>query len=385
MKNETAVKKEKKVEFIELVYDLIFVYIVGHNNSILHHVEGGVVTREAFFSYILCTLAVIQIWSFTTFYINIYGRNGVRDHVFLFINMYLLYYIADGISDEWQSTFYRFNIAWALILINIAVQHLIEIKNHKNEALEAKQLKLKAAMIFIETALVGVHMLVFAKTGISLAYIPIFYGIIATVLLGTFNKKVTVDFAHLSERIMLYVVFTFGEMIISIASYFTGETSASGIYFSTMAFIIVVGLFLSYGTLYNKIIDREKATNGTGYMMIHVFMIFALNNISVALEFMRDEEVNLLQKTVLITTSFVMYFAFMFMTARYSKKSCGFNVKFILILLCIAASFIALMIIFREKMYVNIAITVIYIYGIYLMIYRQGRLIEKDKQAEQLS
>ena len=379
MKNETAVKKEKKVEFIELVYDLIFVYIVGRNNLILHHVEGGVVTRDAFISYILCTLAVIQIWSFTTFYINIYGRNGVRDHIFLFINMYLLYYIADGISVGWESTFYRFNIAWALTLVNIAVQNLIELKNHKSEAREVQLLKLKAAFILTEAALVGVHILVYAKTGVSVAYIPILFGIIATVILGRFNSKVPVDFAHLSERIMLYVVFTFGEMIISIASYFTGETSASGIYFSTMAFIIVVGLFLSYGTLYNKIIDREKVTGGTGYMMIHVFMIFALNNISVALEFMRDEEINLLQKTVLLTGSFVLYFAFMFMTAKYAKKCGVFHAKFIIILLCIAASFIALMLIFREMMYVNIAITVFYIYAIFLMLHRQGRISESDK------
>ena len=375
MKNE-AVKKEKKVEFIELVYDLIFVYIVGRNNLILHHVEGGVVTRDAFFSYILCTLAVIQIWSFTTFYINIYGRNGVRDHIFLFINMYLLYYIADGISVGWGSTFYRFNVAWALILVNIAAQYLIELRNHKSEAVEAKQLKLKAALILAEAALVGVHILIYAKTGVSVAYIPIAFGIVATVFSGQHSSKIPVDFAHLSERVMLYVVFTFGEMIISIASYFTGETSVNGIYFSTMAFIIVVGLFLSYGTLYNKIIDREMVTNGTGYMMIHVFMIFALNNISVALEFMREEEVNLLQKTVLLAGSFVLYFAFMFMTARYAKKRCGFNAKFITVLLTIGASFIALMLIFREMMYVNIAITVIYIYGIFLMIYRQGKLSE---------
>ena len=379
MKNETAVKKEKKVEFIELVYDLIFVYIVGRNNSILHHLEGGVVTREAFISYILCTLAVIQIWSFTTYYINIYGRNDVRDHIFLFINMYLLYYIADGISVGWENTFYRFNIAWALILVNIAVQYLIELKNHKSEALEAKQLKLKATIILTEAALVGVHILVCAKTGVSVAYIPILFGIIATIVSGRFNSKVPVDFAHLTERVMLYVVFTFSEMIISIASYFTGETSASGIYFSTMAFIIVVGLFLSYGTLYNKIIDREKVTNGTGYVMIHVFMIFALNNISVALEFMRDEEVNVLQKTVLLALSFVLYFAFMFMTAKYAKNNCGFSVKFIVILLSIAASFIALMLIFREMMYVNIAITVIYIYGIFIMIYRKGKISESKE------
>ena len=77
--------EEKKVEYIELIYDLIFVYLIGRNNGILHHIEGGFVTLEAFFAYIMCTLAVIQIWSFTTVYINLHGRNSLRDHIFLFI------------------------------------------------------------------------------------------------------------------------------------------------------------------------------------------------------------------------------------------------------------------------------------------------------------
>lgn len=33
--------KEKKVEYLELIYDLIFVYIVGRNNLLLQHIESG--------------------------------------------------------------------------------------------------------------------------------------------------------------------------------------------------------------------------------------------------------------------------------------------------------------------------------------------------------
>ena len=111
--------QEKKVEYLELIYDLIFVYLIGRNNSLLHYIEDGFVPAEVFLAYVLCTLAVIQIWNFSTFYINLYGRNGVRDHVFLFINMYLLYHMADGISTGWQASFYQFCVAWFLILVNI--------------------------------------------------------------------------------------------------------------------------------------------------------------------------------------------------------------------------------------------------------------------------
>ena len=119
-------KEEKKVEYLELIYDLIFVYIIGRNNSLIQTVEGGFVPFGMFLSYILCTLAVIQIWNFSTFYINMFGRNGVRDHIFLFVNMYLLYYIGEGTRLHWESFHAQYHVAWALILINIGIQYLIE-------------------------------------------------------------------------------------------------------------------------------------------------------------------------------------------------------------------------------------------------------------------
>ena len=63
-------QSEKKVEYLELIYDLIFVYLVGRNNSLLHALENGFVPAGRFLTYILCTLIVILIWSLTTLFIN---------------------------------------------------------------------------------------------------------------------------------------------------------------------------------------------------------------------------------------------------------------------------------------------------------------------------
>ena len=366
-------KDEKRVEYIELIYDLIFVYLVGRNNSLMHHLDNGFVSWGTFLAYALCTLAIIQIWTFSTFYVNLYGRYSVREHVFMFINMYLLYHMAGGINSGGEFSFYRFSAAWALILINLAVQHLIEMHHHKDAPPELRQLRRKAIILFVEAGLIGVYMLVFAFTGVSIMYVPILFGIIATAVSGKVSSMVPVDFAHLSERVMLYIVFTFGEMIIVIASYFSGEMKPNNLYFSFMAFLIVVGLFLSYGVFYNRIIDKEKTTDGTGYMIIHVFMIFALNNISVALEFMRDEEVSVLPKTLFLAGSFVLYFFFMFLLGIYSKKRCAFHKGFVLMVAGIGVSFIILMLLFREMMYVNIAITVIYVFGIFAILYYRVR------------
>lgn len=221
---------------------------------------------SAFLAYIMTTLAVIQIWNYSTYYINIYGRHGIREHVFLFINMFLL-------------------------------------------------------------------------------------------------------------------VFTFGEMIITIASYFEGDFSLHDIYFALMAFLIVAELFLSYGVFYDHIIDREQRTNGLYYMFLHIFIIFALNNITNGLEFMAEEEISLMPKIVFLVASFVLFFVFLFaLGARYAKARCKKYDRFCLFAVLISAGFAVLMCLLRNNMMLNIALSVVFVFLLFAIIYHYGKEMEALKE-----
>ena len=147
---------EKKVEYIELIYDLIFVYMIGKNNSILHHVEDGFIPAESFFVYVMCTLAIIQIWTLTTFYINVFGRNSARDFIFLFINMYLMYFIGESTRQDWEAFQTQYHVAWGLILVNIGIQYLVEIRNHKSDVWNREFIKRMSLSIFIMSGCVFV-------------------------------------------------------------------------------------------------------------------------------------------------------------------------------------------------------------------------------------
>ena len=366
-------KEEKKVEYLELVYDLIFVYIVGRNNSLLHNIENGFVSSPVFFAYVLSGLAIIQIWCFSTFYTNMHGKNSVRDHVFMFVNMYLLYYIGEGTRVHWESFQMQYHIAWALILVNIAIQYLIVLRDQRGDPGAAASVRGLLLSLFGEVAIILIAIPVFAFTGVQLAGFAILYGIVATWLFANRSKKDLVDFTHLTERVMLYVVFTFGEMIIVIANYFEGEFNLSSLYFSGMCFLIVVGLFLCYELLYNRIIDREKSTSGMGYMLIHIFLIFALNNITTSLEFMRDEAVLLLPKTILLVSSFLLLFGCMFallVYARPEQKRCR---RFLIPVSAVSVLFVVLMLLFREQMRINILISVLYVFAVFSMLFRFSR------------
>lgn len=373
--------EEKKVEYLELIYDLIFVYVIGRNNSLLHNVVDGFVPGATFLAYVLCSLAVIQIWNFSTFYINMYGRNGLRDHVSLFVNMYLLYYIGEGTRVHWESFQNQYSFAWALILVNIGVQYLIERRNHPDDSDARHTIDRMMIVLFGEAAIVLVSIPLYNRTGIALSGAAIAFGIVMTWLLANPAKAKRVDFTHLSERAMLYVVFTFGEMIIAIASYFEGDFTLNNIYFSLMSFLIVAGLFLCYEVLYDRIIDRDcTETTGMLYMMIHIFLIFGMNSMTTSLEFMQNEAVALWPKTLFLIGSFLLYFVCLFALQHYAKPELRLCTRFTLPIGGITAAFIALMLLLREKMYLNIFVSVVYVFAVFLELWLFSRPTERCRR-----
>lgn len=379
LKNE-----EKKVEYLELIYDLVFVYMAGRNNALLGHVEGGFVSLDTFLAYILCTLAIIQIWNFTTFYINMFGRNGVRDHVFLLVTMYLMYFVGESTRNDWAAYQAQYFIAWGLILINIGLQYVIEMRNHREDVWNRELIKRMAITLFAEAAVVLAASAVKPVLAPAMSFAAIALGMLMTALGKRTGVSSMIDFSHLTERAMLYVVFTFGEMIVVIASYFAGDGSfdPSVIYFSLMGFLIVVGLFLSYEVIYDKLLDRDMEDNGLLYMLLHIFIVFGLNNITISLEFMREPEIAVRPKMMLLVVSMVLYYAFLFALGRYAKKRCHINEEFMHKLWLVTLAFVLLIMVSVKEPRIHILLTVIYVWGVFAIFYRVGRRVAAEEAEE---
>ncbi len=145
------------------------------------------------------------------------------------------------------------------------------------------------------------------KTEKKVEYLELIYDLIFVYVIGRNHSllQAAEDGFIPGSLFLTYVLFTL---------------TAGSVYFTAMAFLIVSVLFLSYEVLYNHIIDREKVTTGLTYMLIHVFLIFALNLLTTALEFMRDTRVSLLPKTVFLVTAFLLYYLCLFALIRGAGK-----------------------------------------------------------------
>ena len=370
-------KEEKKVEYVELIYDLIFVYIIGRNNSLMTRIVDGFIDPESYFTYIICTLITIQIWYMTTLFINRYGSNEPFEYIGLFVNMFLLYYMADGTRLHWQTTFYRYNVAWMLILVNIQIQYLRKYRTSISTPWEAQNIKVIVKILAAMITIIGAGIGIYHFTGLPLTPVAMLAGMVLFVACHKSIDLVAIDFPHLTERIMLYIVFTFGEMIIAISGYFDEKFSLVSLYYALCAFLIVVGLFTSYGFMYDNLIDREMSVRGNMYMLVHVFIIFALSNLTAALEFMPEHEIDTVKKNVFLIVSFAIYYIFIFALAPFTKGYERDFRKFSSFIITLAG-FIVLMAMLFYHPAVSIALSAAMAFRILYLEYKYWRIHIKD-------
>ena len=114
MENEI---KQKKVELIELFYDLIYVYAISRLQLLI---DGGASEAEGFVPsftrYLVFCLIILQGWLYLTNYVNRYGRWKWYDYLFIPINMIAVLYMSNTISANWLNMTLAFNISMIVML-----------------------------------------------------------------------------------------------------------------------------------------------------------------------------------------------------------------------------------------------------------------------------
>ena len=304
------------VSNIELFYDLIFVYCISVVTGILHHPEGGFFSWEIYALYAIDMMTILQIWFFTTYLQNRYGDGGALDNTCLFINMFLLFFMASCIGVEWQGTLRIWNLVWALILIDLLAHWSIKRFRYKNLDDEDKTIMNSTMMVLsVQIIIVLVAAFLPVQTGQWVSLAGFAFGWLAFAKQKRLTDKPT-RFDHLAERCALLVIVTFGETIVGIASYI--EVGANPIV-AALVFLLVVGLFLVYFFEHDHMLDHHHTSNGISYMLLTLWIVFAIGNVTVALEYLPEEDILLLPKSIYLSGMLCAYLLTSFAVFRFNK------------------------------------------------------------------
>jgi low temperature requirement protein LtrA len=152
-------------------------------------------------------------------------------------------------------------------------------------------------------------------------------------------QSIPLNFPHLVERFTLFVIITFGEMVVGIAQYFTvGELSASTI----LVFIVAVSLFVYYILQLDYMMNLAEPEQGTWiFQYAHLPIFFGLGMTTVSFAYLLDPEANSLFVVLFLYTGLLSFYLGVFATHGYNlpqyKASAGILIVQVVVL---AASFV---------------------------------------------
>lgn len=379
---QKGLSHHKKVEYIELVYDLIFVYLIKRCDDLLTMEANGFFSWENFSLYLLSTLVILQIWAYSTLYVNRYGRNGIYEYIFLILNMFLLCFLASDTRENWEPFYVSYQIAWGCIIINLAVQYFRQLRKPDIGIHEQRFLMRRFAVFCAQAAIIFLAIPFYAGTHLTAAWIALAVGYVGPFLVRHLDQDVPIHIEHLAERVMLFVVLAFGETLISAAEFFEGGLNVHTVYFAACAFLVVIGMLLAYGFIYDKKLDKDRIGVGFLYMFLHVFIVFAINDVTVGLEFMHEAESDDFRTLLFLVVSFLIFYALLLYIAHRSGRYYLSVRKPWRPFLIISAVFVAVIFCFVHNRWVNAGISAVYPYAMYIALcLRHGKEIKEDPNA----
>ena len=309
--------KEKKVELIELFYDLIYVYAISRMTMLVEEPTDGVLSPQQFLRYLIASLLVLQAWLYMTNYVNRYGSWTWYEYGISCVNMMAAVYMANTISPDWNSMSASFNYAMLVMFLSIAVLYAIQTRGAEAGAAK-NSLTILGIVCGIYALSCVFHALRWNEWVIFLDTAAILTGAFLPFLLrGNFQSGI-ISFPHLAERFELLTIITFGESVVGMTEYFDVYHFN---FRAVLVFFVILTLFGSYVVQIHYLMEHHRVERSLRLMFSHYGVVISINLVTVTLKLLEQEETNRLFATVVMFFALLLFYASILWDSAYYKKT----------------------------------------------------------------
>ncbi len=292
--------EEKKVTWLELFYDLLFVAAVATATEVLHHVEKGEIHSEYILKFVLIFIPIWWAWTGQTMFINRFGQDFFHQRIFMIFQMVFVLIMISSLSVDFDAYYLSFLIGYIGLRALTAIQYLV-VQNIETSY------KKKVASFLGTRFWIGIIISCCSMFFDSwIRYVLLYAGIIFDMMIPFLGRKYLVkaptNTAHLLERFALLTLILFGESVISTLSVLQPQQDDwESILFSIISFILIISMWWQYFDNIEKKVNKSIQTAGQTIIYGHLFILMALSMIAASIKLLFLQEVQY---------SFLLYFTF---------------------------------------------------------------------------
>lgn len=266
----------KKANWLELLFDLIFVYAVSKATHILAH--GGHIGFSQYATFILVMIPIWWTWTGHTLFATRFDSEDTTQRILTLFTMLAVVFWTAFINADFDQYYHGYLLFYIIIRLTLVSMYLNAARKNPLAKPIAKRL---GAGFSLGLGIASLSLLFEPPYRYVVLYLGIGIEIITPLLSRRCLKATPVKSHHLPERYGLLTIILLGESVIILATNLT-ETpwSISVVISAILGFIIIATLWWLYFDLTeHHILGKEL---GTGQRIIygHLFVYMGLSSIA---------------------------------------------------------------------------------------------------------
>ena len=309
-------KAEKKVSWLELFFDLVFVTAVSYTTHLFISIEHYHMLMHLG-EYLLMVFPMFWVWCGQTMFINRFGEHVNRQELFMIPQMFLFILMTASLDFDFNHTFYSFLAGYVGLRAIIVIEYF-----YVGRKLTQKPSALILSRLFIVGVAVPLCSLFLEGNA---RYVVLYCGIAADIILPLFFHRrllqTPVNLPHLSERFGLFVLITFGESLVSVTNILVNNTlNGRTLAFALLSFLLICVMWYSYYYAYEKIINRHKTTNGQMLLYGHFFIFISVMILAGTIEMIQENHLERMLLALFLYGSIAVFYSAKSIVFTYYRK-----------------------------------------------------------------
>jgi low temperature requirement protein LtrA len=322
-KGPTVEIEEKKVELIELFYDLIYVYAISRLTTLVEEPEHGVIPVTDLLRWLVVCLVILQAWLYLTNYVNRYGEWRWWEYLLTGANMFAAVYMSNTISRRWDEMSGTFNLAMLAMLACVALMYAVRAAEGGERAAAARN---SITILLVDCLL---YLCAFVASLVSAGTIVVWLDVAAVVcgaflpffLRGSFDYGI-INFPHLAERFELLTIITFGEGVVGMTGFFDPARPTLR---PVLVFLLIALMYGGYVLQLHVLSERRRVDRALRLMFSHYLIVMAVNLVTVSLLLLENSSANRTFVAVLMLASLAVFYAAMYADSVYYRPGTTFT------------------------------------------------------------
>ncbi len=269
----------KKANWLELLFDLIFVYAVSKATHILAYTHGGHIGIGQYATFVLVMIPIWWTWTGNTLFATRFDTEDVTQRILTLLTMLAVVFWTSFINSDFDQYYHGYLLFYVIIRLILVTMYWNVAR--RNPAAMPIAIRLGSGFL-IGLTVASLSLLFEPPFRYGVLYLGIGIEIITPLLSRRALKATPVKSHHLPERYGLLTIILLGESVIMLAANLSKTPwSTPTVAAAVAGFILIASLWWLYFDLVeNHTLGKEL---GAGQRIIygHLFVYVGLSSIAV--------------------------------------------------------------------------------------------------------